>query len=395
MVFSRPEKAALAVLMCIALEVTGAAATLEAAATTRLIQTANETRVSERDSGTGLLPAVPRPGQPASVSSENQSVLLCSQEKSGEEQDAAAGQGEQTPEHPWPPNLAELLGVQPISPEEPWRPPTAGPLTTFTAPITEKAHLVIQPFFFYNWERGSFDQNSDYQSLPDGQMEQSAVGSLFVQYGLLDNLEVDAQLFLQHNRSSEGGDHGSSTGLGDTLLIIRYNLLHETTSWAPEVSLLGQVKFPTGKFQNGDPDELGSDLMGTGSYDLTLGLDFTKAVRPLIFHADLWYSWPLTTTVDGVETKYGDYVNWNAAVEIPFWKEKLAFVLEFNGIHQADLEEDGAEVADSRMKSIMLGTGLELILSEEVQILLGYQRTLWGTNADAYDSVVGTLVWNL
>jgi hypothetical protein len=226
-------------------------------------------------------------------------------------------------------------------------------------------------------------------------MEQSAVGSLFMQYGLLHNIEVDAQFLLLHNRSSEAGESASETGLGDTLLILRYNLLHETTSWHPEISLLGQVKFPAGKFEHGNDTKLGTDIMGTGSYDLTLGLDFTKAVRPCIFHADLWYSWPLERTVDGVKTRYGDYVNWNAAVEIPFWKEKLAYMLEFNGGHQANNQENGIEIGASRMKSIVLCTGMELNVSDKVQLLLAYQRTLWGTNADAYDSVVGTLVWNL
>jgi len=45
------------------------------------------------------------------------------------------------------------------STNEEWNPVSVGPVTTWTAPLCEKGQLVIQPFFFYNRTRGSFDSD--------------------------------------------------------------------------------------------------------------------------------------------------------------------------------------------------------------------------------------------
>ena len=276
---------------------------------------------------------------------------------------------------------------------EPWRPATSGPFVTFTAPVTDKGHLVLQPLFFYNFVRGTFDEDSHFHSLPKGDMRQTAVLSLFSQYGVLQDTEFDAQINLLHQRAKEGGERASSTGLGETQLALRTLLMHETPSWHPEIALIGQIKVPTGKFEHADPRELGTDIMGTGATDLTLGLDFTKGIKPFLLHADIWYTWPIATRVDDVHTRYGDIINWNVAVEIPFWRERLAYMLEFNGIHQANSRLSGAEISRSRVDQVIFGTGLEFIFKDNIQLLLGYQRMIWGTNTPATDTIGATLVW--
>ena len=37
-----------------------------------------------------------------------------------------------------------------------WNPPSAGPITTWTAPVQGKGHLAVQPYFIYNITRGEF-----------------------------------------------------------------------------------------------------------------------------------------------------------------------------------------------------------------------------------------------
>ena len=294
----------------------------------------------------------------------------------------------------WPPNFAELLGVQPKHIEEPWLPITAGPFTTITAPLLEKDHIQVQPFFFYTWTRGAFDEDSHFHGLTRGDMKETAMESLTLKYAPLDNIELDAQLFLNEVRTRQGGRSASATGLADTLATLQYGLLHQTTAWwCPEATLLTQIKLPTGKYQHADPNLLGTDIMGTGSTDLTLGLNVTKCYRPLILHGNLWHSWPIETQVDGVPTRYGNYLQWNAGLEIPFWRDKLAYMLEFNGLHQADKRQSGVEIGGSRVNSVTLGTGIEFSLSDAVQIEVGYQRTLWGTNTDANDTFGAMLVW--
>ena len=38
--------------------------------------------------------------------------------------------------------------------QEEWSPPSAGPITTWTAPLCGKSKFSVQPFFFYNIGRG-------------------------------------------------------------------------------------------------------------------------------------------------------------------------------------------------------------------------------------------------
>lgn len=52
--------------------------------------------------------------------------------------------------------------------EDEWEPVSAGPLTTWTAPLCGKGKFVIQPFFFYNRTRGVFNADGHYDSLPNG-----------------------------------------------------------------------------------------------------------------------------------------------------------------------------------------------------------------------------------
>ncbi len=277
---------------------------------------------------------------------------------------------------------------------DPWRPPTSGPFVTFTAPIVDKGNLVIQPLFFYNFVRGTFDENSNFHSLPGSDMRQAAVMSLFTQYGILRDTELDAQINFLHQRAKVDGQRASSTGIGDTQIALRTLLMHETPSWHPEISVIGQIKLPTGKFEDANPRELGTDIMGTGSTDLTLGLDFTKAVKPVVLHADVWYTWPVANRIDGEHVRYGDILNWNLALEIPFCKERLAYMVEFSGTHQANRRVNGRAIGGSNVNSILFGTGLEIIFRDNLQLLLGYQRTLWGTNTDAIDAIAATLVWS-
>ena len=49
-----------------------------------------------------------------------------------------------------------------------WNPSSAGPVTSWTAPLCGKGKFVIQPFFFYNYSRGFFNSDGHYDSLTNG-----------------------------------------------------------------------------------------------------------------------------------------------------------------------------------------------------------------------------------
>ncbi|HEX8537278.1 MAG TPA: hypothetical protein VF664_07415, partial [Cystobacter sp.] len=67
-------------------------------------------------------------------------------------------------------------------------------------------------------------------------------------------------------------------------------------------------------------------------------------------------------------------------------------MVEASGRHQAAPLRNGQLEEDGHADEVLVGAGIELLFSENVQVLVGYQRTVWGRNASALDAVVATLV---
>jgi hypothetical protein len=278
---------------------------------------------------------------------------------------------------------------------EEWQPVSAGPVTTWTAPLCKKGKFIIQPFFFYNHIRGVFDASGNYKSLQEGQAKHQYQEQLFMQYGITDKFEVDAQTVYQQNyvKNEQGKAHAA--GFGDSYLFLRYCPFEEKGFW-PTLNALFQVKFPSGKFQHAAPDKLGTDLMGAtsggGSYDHGYGIILTKKLKPFLLHADVIYSFPTPVEVDGVKTRYANYFNYDFSTEY-FFLKNFNLCLELNGFLQGDRRENSISVESSGIDYLNMAFGIGWSC-KKVQTLLAYQRSLVGTNVDANDSVIFTLVYN-
>ncbi len=278
--------------------------------------------------------------------------------------------------------------------EEEWNPVSAGPVTTWTAPLCGKAKFVIQPFFFYNHTRGTFNSDDHYSSLPKGDYKYQFQEQLFAQYGLTDLLEIDAQTIYQQNYAKQDGVTARYSGFGDSYLFTRYCALEEK-GWMPQAAALGQLKMPTGKYQHVDQDKLGADLMGAttggGSWDPGFGIILTKRIKPFVFHADGIYGFPQQTRVDGVKTRYANYFNCDFGLEYLLPKG-FNLMFESSLLSQGDKSENGERTADSGVNSFTLAPGIGWS-NDKIQVLLAYQRIMTGTNTDANDSAVLTLVY--
>lgn len=266
----------------------------------------------------------------------------------------------------------------------PWDPSSAGPITTWTAPLCEKGEFVVQPFAFYNLTRGTFNSDGHYDALPEGNKQSQYQQQLFLYYGLTDRLEIDGQIIYEENLAKQE-TKAHSEGFADSYLYSRY-CLWEEKGWTPHVTGLVQVKMPTGKYQHADPDKLETDVIGTGSWDPGVGLILTKKVKPFIFHADAICSFPQEVKVDGTKTQYASYQNYDFAVEY-FLPRGFNLMFEINGFVQGDQKDDGVKTPASDVQSLTISPGIGWS-NEIIQTLLAYQRTVLGTNTDANDSVV-------
>lgn len=278
--------------------------------------------------------------------------------------------------------------------EDNWNPVSAGPVSTWTAPLCDKGKFVTQPFLFYNRTRGAFNEKGHYNPLDNGNRKYQYQEQLFLQYGITDSFEIDVQAVYQENYVKQDGSKAHSDGLGDSYLFTRY-CLHEEKDWSPHVCGIFQVKVPTGKYEHADADKLGTDLMGAtsggGSWDQGMGLILTKKIKPFIFHADAIYSFPQKVRVDGVKTRYANYLNYDFGFEY-FLPKELNLMLEANGFLQGDKREDGAKTSASDINYLMVAPGMGWS-NDKFQTLLSYQRVVTGTNTDANDSVILTCVY--
>ncbi len=276
---------------------------------------------------------------------------------------------------------------------EEWNPVSAGPVTTWTAPLCGKAKFVIQPFLFYNHTRGTFDSNDHYSSLPNGDYKYQFQEQFFAQYGLTDRLEIDAQTVYQQNYIKQEAARAHSSGFGDSYLFMRYCAFAEK-GWMPHVAALGQLKMPTGKYQHANPDKLGADIMGAttggGSWDAGFGIILTKKLKPFVFHVDAIYSFPQQVRVDGIKTRYANYFNCDFGVEY-FLPKGFNLMFETNLLLQGDKRSNDGKIPDSGVNSFIIAPGIGWS-NDKIQTLLAYQRVMAGTNSDANDSVVLTFV---
>jgi len=287
-----------------------------------------------------------------------------------------------------------FLNVSTSCAEDDWNPVSAGPVSTWTAPLCGKGKFVAQPFLSYNRTRGNFNEKGHYNSLDNGNRKYQYQEQLFAQYGITNMLEIDGQMVYQENYIKNADGKAHSNGFGDSYLFMRY-CLREEADHVPHIAALFQVKAPTGKYEHANTDKLGTDLMGAtsggGSWDQGLGLIFTKKAKPFMLHADAVYSFPQKVRVDGVKTRYASYLNYDFGLEY-FLSRGINFMLEANGFLQGDKREDGTKTSTSDIQYLMVAPGIGWS-NNKVQTLLSYQRTITGTNTDANDAVFLTCVY--
>ena len=201
-----------------------------------------------------------------------------------------------------------------------WQPTTPGPFVTFTAPVQPKNQLTVQPLYFFNIGRGRFTAEGNYKSFPERDYNDQQLIQLYAQYGLTDRWELDVQPAWQFNYAKMAQNSAESYGFADMFVMTRYCMLNET-KWLPRATALFQVKLPTGKFQKSDEGQLRTDITGTGSTDYVYGFNFTKGIKPLLFHLDLLFAnTPAPVKIDGVKTEFSDTYTVNGAVEWVFYK---------------------------------------------------------------------------
>lgn len=142
----------------------------------------------------------------------------------------------------------------------------AGPW--FTGPLLAPAGKTV-PAGHFNFEPYGF-----YSGYPKGFRNIEVIPILTA--GINDFL--DLQTSLPYDYSWDHGQHGND--IGDYSLALGIQVLRQKeNSWLPDLRLVLQEVFPTGRFDNLNPRKLGTDQTGIGAYQTFIGLNFQRLTQ--------------------------------------------------------------------------------------------------------------------
>ncbi len=259
---------------------------------------------------------------------------------------------------------------------------TVGPLIADFADPVDPGKLSLQIIPVLGLKQGEFDRDGKIRYLPSGDRDTSLALSFLPIYGIAKDLEISGEVPLIYNWKSQSGRSAQDGGVGDAALKLKYRLYEGgTDGWAPSVSTIGRVRFPTGRYENLSPDKIGADATGSGAYMFTLGVNVGKCTNQWQVTANLWYNWPLETTVDGVKTKEGNFWFYALAGEYAVSKH-WSVLLEFYGQEQGKKEINGGAVdqSESRILNVLPGIGWDI--SEKMYMMAGCSFPLLGKNSN-------------
>jgi hypothetical protein len=264
-------------------------------------------------------------------------------------------------------------------------PATFGPIVTDTAIPIEKGKFVVQPTFGYSFVNSIFNEN--WKRASDGGNFQSFSMDWKLTYGLIENMEIFVVIPYAHNWAKKvtepgpnGETSGSSGGLADINLTLKYRLVQETDC-LPTVTALFATDFPTGKFKNLNPTALNTDVLGGGAYVFTPGFNVSKYIKPFIVYGNLWYSMHTSYTDDGGKAYPGDSVTVNLAAEYPITKKWVALLELTSSWGGGRLFGPKTNLPQESLVSII--PGIEYMATERFSVALGLNIDLVGKNTDA------------
>jgi hypothetical protein len=260
-----------------------------------------------------------------------------------------------------------------------WADPV-GPFVADAVDTQDPGKFTLQAFPLVGIRVGEYDSGGTIRYAPSGDRDNSFALPLVGIYGIAPNLEISADLTYLYNWKSEAGQSAQHGGIGDSAIKLKYRLFDGgEEGWQPSLSAVGRIRIPLGNCDHLDPHKLGTDELGSGAYLVTLGLNVGKSTEKWQWTANLWYNWPLDTTIDGVQTRSGNFLYYALAGEYAL-SEKWSVILEFFGQEQGKTEQDYRMLdnTDSRVLYAVPGVGWDI--SEKFFVMASVSIPLLGKN---------------
>ncbi len=145
-----------------------------------------------------------------------------------------------------------------------------GPLLAPSGNTIPPKHVNVEPYIYFMAFTASYDDQWHKVSKPN---VYTLLSQTFVQIGINSfmDCQIVPELFYQFTQGVR------STQIGDLPLSIDFQLFRDIPNdWRPSAKFTLKASCPFGKYQNLNPNKLGTDGVGSGSWNPGLALDFSK-----------------------------------------------------------------------------------------------------------------------
>lgn len=173
-----------------------------------------------------------------------------------------------------------------------------------------------------------------------------------------------------------------TTGIGDTVLGLNYEILRETARW-PDITTLLRIRAPTGAM----PSEEGLST-GSGHWAGSFGFQFMKTTDPIVLFWGIRYTHDFPATYffnDGIyEVQPGDTIDYNFGFGFAV-NDNVSLSAQVLGGYQWETELDGQRLSGSSGEPVSLRSALTYRLSRQTYIEPSLRM---GLNNEAPDFVI-------
>jgi len=275
-----------------------------------------------------------------------------------------------------------------------WNPLSHGPILLQAVDIQPKGQLSVREFIFSQIGESSFGNQLSFASdAKNGPVHLYQVSpSVNASYGLTSHVELGAAISMNSFWATQNGQSTSSTGLGDTSLIMKYRpIIQDPGSWRPSLTYYSQLVLPTSRWADADKPPGGFSPLGRlpatrfGEIGLTQGLMTRKILQPFRISAAVFYTYAAPGENNGMNTYTGDVVNTRLIFEhILDDKHGFGYNIEISTLHGLTWRADGHDLNAGQQNGftiIGVGPALQWNFSQNWLVAVGCEFTVAGQNA--------------
>ena len=275
-----------------------------------------------------------------------------------------------------------------------WNPLSHGPILLQAVDVQPKGQLAIREFIFSQIGESSFGNQLSFASdAKNGPVHLYQLSpSINASYGLTSHVELGAAISMNSFWATQNGQSTSSTGLGDTSLIMKYRpIIQDPGSWRPSLTYYSQLVLPTSRWADADKPPGGFSPLGRlpatrfGEFGLTQGLMTRKILQPFRISAAVFYTYAAPGENNGMNTYTGDVVNTRLIFEhILDDKHGFGYNIEISTLHGLTWRADGHDLNAGQQNGftiIGVGPALQWNFSQNWLVAVGCEFTVAGQNA--------------